>query len=170
MEALESIFNRRSIRRYSSRKVEKEKIIKIIEAGMFAPSAHNRQPWHFVPTNDRGTMLEIADKHPYAKMLKTADWAILVCGDLNLESSSGYLAVDCAAATENMMLAAYSLGLGTVWIAVYPREERIRMMREIFKLPANIEPISLIAVGYPDEKKPKPNRFNPSRIHWDKWE
>ncbi len=170
METLEAIFNRRSIRRYKQKEAEEEKILKIIEAGMFAPSAHNRQPWHFLPTKDRELLNKIAERHPYAKMLKTASHAILICGDLTLEGSKGYLAVDCAAATQNMMLAAYSLGLGSVWIAVYPREERMEMMREFFELPENIVPISLIAVGYPDETKPQPKRFNPERIHWNKWE
>ena len=170
MEALQAIFDRRSIRRYKQKEVEEEKILKIIEAGMYAPSAHNRQPWHFLPANDRDLLLKIAERHPYAKMLRTASHAILVCGDLKLESSLGYLAVDCAAATQNMMLAAYALGLGTVWIAVYPREERMQMMSEFFNLPENIVPISLIAVGYADEQKPRPKRYNPEKIRWNKWE
>lgn len=126
MEALEAIYTRRSIRQFTDQPVEAEKIESLLRAAMQAPSAHNKQPWHFLIINDRSLLNQIADFHPYAKMLYKAPLALAVCGDLGKESNDRYLALNCAAATQNILLAAHGLNLGAVWIAVYPREERIK--------------------------------------------
>ncbi|AFN74736.1 nitroreductase [Melioribacter roseus P3M-2] len=169
MNTIEAILTRRSIRRYKNQPVEKEKIDKILKAAMYAPSSHNSQPWHFVVIDDRETMNKIAEAHPYAQMCREAPIGILICGDREIESLDGYIALNCAAATENILLAAHELELGSVWIAVYPREERIRIFRELFGLPENILPVAMVAIGYPDEKKNQPERFKPERIHYNGW-
>lgn len=92
-----------------------------------------------------------------------------MCGDENLELSQGYWVVDCSAATQNILLAAHGLGLGAVWLGVHPREERKKDMRRLFNLPQNIQPLSLISIGYPDEQKKTPERFKPERIHYNAW-
>ena len=136
---------------------------------MYAPSARNQQPWHFIVI-DQGDLFErIMKVHPYSAMLSEAAVAILVCGDDKLELSKGYWPVDCAAATQNILLSAHSLGLGSVWLGVYPRKERIDGIREIFSLPANIHPFSLVSLGYPAEKKEVPARFNEKRVRWNRW-
>jgi len=137
---------------------------------MYAPSARNEQPWHFIVINNRELMNRIMKVHPYASMLAEANVAILVCGDEKLEKSKGYWPVDCAAATQNLLLAAYSLGLGAVWLGVYPRKERQDGIREIFRLPAHVHPFSLISVGYPAEAKDIPDRFKEERIRWNNWD
>lgn len=169
MELLEGIFTRRSIRKYTSKEVSEDKVELMLKAAMYAPSASNQQPWHFMVINNRQILEKIAEVHPYAKMLKQAQLAILVCGDTNLELSKDYWVVDCSAATQNILLAAHELGLGAVWLGIHPREERKKEIRNIFKLPENVQPMSLISIGYPAEEKEMPERFKPERIHYNAW-
>lgn len=102
-------------------------------------------------------------------MLKEADKAILVCGDLHLEKFKGYWMIDCAAATENILLAAHSLGLGACWLGMYPREGRVAGMRKLLQLPSFIVPFALISLGFPAETKSVEDRYNPLRIHRNQW-
>jgi nitroreductase len=143
---------------------------KILEAAMFAPTANNSQSWEFVVISDRDLLDKLAVLHPYAKMLKYAPLAILVCGNKDIESNEGYLCQNCSAATENILLAAYDMGLGSVWLGVYPKPERMDPIRDLLKLPAHILPITLVAVGWPDEVKKRPDRFDRGKIHYnDSW-
>lgn len=169
METFETIFSRRSIRKYTADSVSDELITKIIQAGMQAPSTRNQQPWHFIVIKNREILEEIPKFHPYSKMLKEAYLAIVVCGDLKLCSYKPSWVIDCSAATENMLLAITALGLGAVWLGVYPREERIIPLKKLLNLPEEVIPLSIISIGYPAEEKPKENRFKPERIHYDKW-
>jgi len=169
MEIIEGIVTRRSIRKYTSKKVSDDQIQIMLKAGMYAPSASNQQPWHFVVITDRMILNKIAEVHPYAKMLTEAQLAILVCGDEERELSKGYWVVDCSAATQNILLAAHDIGLGAVWLGVHPREERKNEIRKLFDLPQNIQPMSIISIGYPNEEKKIPERFKPERIHYNAW-
>ena len=170
MNVIEVILTRRSIRKYSNKEIPTKIIANLLEAGMYAPSARNLQAWQFVVINNRGLLNELAEIHPYGKMLKQAPLAILVCGDKMKEESEGYLSLNCAAATQNIMLAAHSLGLGSVWLGVYPKENRIEPISTLLKLPEYILPMALISLGYPDEILPKPERFSREKIHYnDQW-
>ncbi|MDI3538428.1 MAG: hypothetical protein PWP12_702 [Bacillota bacterium] len=166
---MDPILTRRSIRKYTDQPVPEEDITYLLRAAMSAPSAHNEQPWHFVVIKDRKLLAEIPKIHPYAQMVPGAQLAIMVCGDLALDTRSGFWVQDCAAATENILIAAQSKGLGAVWVGVYPREERVQSFRLLFGIPENVVPFSLIPVGYPAEQKPPADRFNPSRVHYDRW-
>ncbi|GAB4171595.1 MAG: nitroreductase family protein [Calditrichia bacterium] len=166
---IESILSRRSIRKFYDKPVDNELINIILKAGFNAPSAGNQQPWHFVIINDRKILDEIADFHPYAKMARQTPQAFLVCGEPALEKHPGYWPVDCSAATENMLLAIHALGLGGVWVGVYPREERMKEITRICNLPDHIKPFALIPFGYPAEEKPPANRFIPDRIKYNRW-
>src|SRR5512137_1558987 len=106
MEAMETILGRRSVRKYSDKPVTDEELKQLLEAAMAAPSAHNRQPWHFIVVKDRTTLMEIPKFHNYSKMLEQAALAIVVCGDLEIEAGTGFWPQDCAASTENILLAA----------------------------------------------------------------
>jgi len=170
MEAMKAIMGRRSIRKYTAQAVPEVMVKEILEAAMSAPSARNLQPWHFVVINERKVLDDIPKFHPYAGMIKEAPMAILVCGDSNLEPDEKYLAVNCSAATENLLLAVYAKGLGAVWLGIYPRPERIDGIRKLLNLPSNIVPISLMPVGYPAEHKPPENRYDPIRVHYNKWD
>lgn len=167
MDAMQAIFGRRSIRKYTSQNVSEEMIEELLKAGMAAPSANNEQPWHFVIIRDRNILDEIPKFHPYSKMLHEAPVAILVCGDE--KRCERYWVQDCSAATENILIAIAAKGLGGVWLGIYPREERIMDMRELLGLPKEVTPLSLIALGYPAERKGPADRFDPARVHHDRW-
>ena len=109
MEAIEAILSRRSVRKYTGVHVTDEQVKTLLEAAMAAPSAHNKQPWHFIIVKDRETLLEIPKFHPYSKMLEQASLAIVVCGDLDLEEGTGFWVQDCSAATENILIAAKAI-------------------------------------------------------------
>ncbi len=169
MEILEGIITRRSIRKYTDKKISDDQVQMLLKAGMYAPSARNQQPWHFLVITDRKVLNQLSEIHPYAKMLTEAQLAIVVCGDETLELSTGYWVVDCSVATQNILLAAHGMGLGAVWLGLHPREERKQAIRDFFKLPDHIQPLSIISVGYPNEIKEMPDRFKTERIHYNKW-
>jgi nitroreductase len=169
MEAIEAILSRRSVRKYTGVYVTDEQVKTLLEAAMAAPSAHNKQPWHFIIVKDRETLLEIPKFHPYSKMLEQASLAIVVCGDLDLEEGTGFWVQDCSAATENILVAAKAIGLGAVWLGVYPFEPLVKNVKTLLKVPENVTPLCIISVGYPIEEKPPANRYNPERIHQGKW-
>lgn len=169
METIEAICTRRSIRKYTSQPVSEEIIHELLAAAMYAPSAGNQQPWHFVVIRARQILDAIPEFHPYAKMLKNAPAAISVCGDPALEKYRDRWMLDCSAATQNILLAAHAKGLGAVWVGLYPEVSRMDGVRNLLALPKHIVPLSLIPIGYPSEQVPQPRRFNPSRIHYDKW-
>lgn len=169
MDALEAIRTRRSIRKYQIQAVPDDLVQKILAAAMSAPSACNAQPWHFVAITDPKLLEAVPQVNPYAAMAAHAPLAILVCGDLNLEISPGYWVVDCAAAVQNLLLAAHASGLGAVWTGVCPREERIDGFRRLLNLPAHVVPHSLIVLGYPAEEPAAEDRFHADRIHRNGW-
>jgi len=169
MDALEAIFSRRSIRNYRKKPINDSLIKELLETGMSAPSAGNEQPWHFIVITNQKILNSIPLFHPHSKMLKEASLAILVCLDYNLESHKGMGIQDCSAATENILIAVNAKGLGAVWLGIHPREERVNGMRKLLNIPDNILPFSLISIGYPAEKKPRENRYNDSRVHYNQW-
>ena len=169
METMEAILTRRSVRKYIKSKISDETIQELLEAGMNAPSAGNEQPWHFIIINDPSILQKVPTFHNHAQMLKDASIAILICGDLNLEKHEGMWVQDCAAATENILLAIRAKNLGAVWLGIYPREKRINGMRELLKIPDNVMPFSLISIGRPAVEQKKVNRYDLSRIHYNRW-
>jgi nitroreductase len=169
MDTLEAIHTRRSIRRFEDRPVPDDLVQKILAAAMMAPSARNAQPWQFVLIDDRELLAEYAGNHPNAAMARHAPLAVLVCGDTSLELSPGYWPVDCAAATENLLLAAHALGLGAVWTGVYPRDPRMESLRRLCRLPEHVIPHSLIVLGYPAEHPSGQDRYRPDRVRRNRW-
>jgi nitroreductase len=169
MELFDAILTRRSIRKYTSQKIEPDLVDKIIKAGMYAPSAVNKQPWHFIVFGDKKTMQAIMNIHQSSSMLAEAQTAILVCYDENLQHDEGYGPVDCSNATQNMLLTVHALGLGACWVGIYPRIKRMEALQVIFGLPLNVKAFSVIALGYPAEKKSMPVRYKPERVHFEKW-
>jgi nitroreductase len=169
MDTLQAILTRKSIRKYTNADIELEKIDKILQAAMYAPSAGNAQPWHFILLTDRKFLDEIPDFHPYSQMLKICKIAILVCADPELEKYKGRWMQDCSAATENILLAAHNLGLGAVWVGLHPVQERIEGVKNLLALPENIIPFAIVPLGYPAEKRKVDNRFKKERIHFNGW-
>lgn len=169
MELTEAINTRRSIRRFTSEPVSEGDLNEILHAAMQAPSARNEQSWHFVVITERKTLDAIAEGHPYAKMLHEAPVAVAVCGELTNETRQRYWMFDCACATQNLLLSAHAHGLGGVWVAIYPREERIALLRWLLGLPENIVPLNVIPLGHPAEQKEPSERFDPEKVHFDRF-
>lgn len=166
---MDPVLSRRSIRKYTEKKIEESKVKLLLEAAMSAPSAHNEQPWHFVVINKREILDKIPDFHPYSQMLKQAPLAILVCGDTNILDNEDFWVQDCSAATENILVEASNIGLGSVWLGVYPKKELMNGVRELAGLPEGIVPFSLISIGYPAYQKEPSSRYSETRVHWNKW-
>lgn len=163
------ITTRRSIRRYTAQPVPQELVQELLRAGMSAPSACNSRPWHFVVLTAREQLNAIADVHPYAAMLRTAPLGIAVCGDPTALAVDEYWVQDCSAAAENILLAAHALGLGGVWLGVHPRPERAEPIKELLELPDPIQPLCVLSLGYPAEQKETPDRYDPARVHHNRW-
>ena len=169
MDALEALLTRRSVRAYTDEPVSDDQVLKILAAGMQAPSAGNQQPWHFVVLRQREHLDDLAGVLPFGKMLGQAPLGIVVCADVGREQHAGYWVQDCAAATQNILLTCHALGLGAVWIGVYPRDERVMALRELLSLPATVTPLCAIAIGRAAEHPAPVNRFRPDRIHEEQW-
>ena len=169
---MDAIYSRRSVRRYSDRPVPEDVLRKLIGAAMMAPSAGNRQPWHFITVTDRERLDAVAAVNPNAGMVTQAPAAILVCGDEELEMHPGYWMQDCSAALQNLLLAAHGLELGAVWTGIWPREERVTGFRKLFGLPPGVHPLGLVVLGYlPEDRESRevPDRFRDDRIHRETW-
>jgi nitroreductase len=169
MDTLDAIHTRRSIRKFEDRAVSDELIQKLLAAAMQAPSARNQQPWQFVVIDDRELLGQIGQMFPNARMAQHAPLGILICGDLHEETSPGYWVVDCAAAAENMLLAAHALGLGAVWTGVYPREQRMAGLSKLLGTPDHVIPHSLMIVGHAAEQVPPQSRYLPDRVRHNHW-
>ena len=169
MDTIEAIMTRRSIRKYANNRVPEDLVKQLLHAAMAAPSAANEQPWHFVVITDRGIMAQVPSFHPHSHMLKEAALAILVCSDGSLELMKGRGVLDCSAATQNLLLAAHALGLGAVWLGIYPVEERMNGIRKLLNMPSRVVPVALVSLGYPDERLREEDRYKPERVHYQRW-
>lgn len=169
MEFFDVVNSRRSIRSYTDDAVPQDMVERVINAAMTAPSAGNQQPWHFVIIRDRESLDQIPTFHPYSKMVIKCQVAVLVCGAPDGKKWPAYWPQDCSAATQNMLLAARDLGLGTVWAGIYPDEKRMIGFRKLLTIPKNIFPFALIPIGWPAGEFKVQDRYNPSLVHHEIW-
>jgi len=169
--ALHFIFSRRSVRKYHDREVPESMIRDLLQAGMAAPSAVARDPWHFIVVRRRQTLDKIVKILPHGQMLKEATAAFIVCGDISRahDQKESYMLQDLSAAVENILLAANALGLGTCWLGVHPRQERMDGLRQLFRLPDTIIPMCGIAIGWPAENPEPRTRYNDKQAHMEEW-
>jgi len=168
---LNTIFRRRSIRKYTHQPVEPEKLESLLQAAMAAPSAMNCKPWEFVVVTDPEKLAQFRKRLIFGN--RNAPVAIVVCGNPSLSANPAarlFWVQDCSLAGENILIAAASLGLGTVWVGVHPVGGFIRIVREITGLPKHVTPLGLIYVGYPAEEKPARTQYDEKRIHREKYD
>lgn len=163
---LETIFSRKSVRTYTDQPVSVDDLMLLVKAGMAAPTGMNRQPWEFFIIQDKELMASLADKIPYARMLKEAQAAIVVMGN---PEKSIYWYLDCSAAAQNILLAAESIGLGAVWTAGYPFEDRMETISKAIGIPKPFLPLCLIPIGYPKGEQTPKNKWDESKVHLNKW-
>lgn len=165
MDIMDAIFDRRSIRKFTDEPVADHEVETLLRAAMAAPSAGNQQPWQFVVLRGRQRLEQVAGMHPHVHMAAKAALGILVCGDTRVEKYAGYWVIDCAAAVQNLLLAAHGLGLGAVWTGIHPMQERVDAFAKFFGVPAGVIPHSFIPLGRPAEARPREDRFRPERVH-----
>ncbi|GHT55145.1 NAD(P)H nitroreductase [Bacteroidia bacterium] len=162
-EVLSTIFSRKSVRNFTDKKVSKEDLELLLKAGMAAPSGKDRRPWDFFVISNKEILDKMAEELPFAKMLKNVNHAIIVCGD---SDKSDYWFLDCSAATQNILLAAEAMGLGSTWTAAYPYRERIEVIKKNIEIQKNITPLNIIPIGYPKGIEERKDKWDPSRVHW----
>ena len=167
MDIFEALHTRRSIRAYTDEAVSDEDIHVLLDAAMAAPSAGNSQPWEFVVIRDKALLREVPAINPYAAMAAKAPVAILVCGNPKAEKYPGFWVQDCSAAVQNLLLAVTGRDLGAVWTGIYPLEDRVTGMRNLFKLPEHIVPLALIVVGHPAAQPKHVSRYDDQKVHID---
>ncbi|MDR2738190.1 MAG: nitroreductase family protein [Puniceicoccales bacterium] len=166
---MEAILSRHSVRDFKPGDVPVETLEKLLHAGMSAPSAMHSSPWHFVAVTERDRLDGVAKIHPYASMSLRASAGILVCGDPAAETFADFFPQNCAAAVENILIAVSALGLGAVWVGLYPNESYIANFAQYFHLPKNIVPFAWVPIGYPLTKVGQDNRLDLSRVHYNIW-
>lgn len=174
MDALDAIFNRRSVRSFLDKPIEEAKLRLILAAAMSGPSCVNARDWSFIVVTAREQLKKMADANgPYAAPLKSAACGILVCGDLEraFEQARDYWIIDGAIAAQNIILCAEALGLGSVWLGTWPQMERVKKQAELFRLPTTVVPHSVLALGYPaeSERKLRVSRYEEGRVHRNEW-
>lgn len=167
-DVLTTIHSRKSVRNYTGAHVSDSLVEVLLRAGMAAPTAMNRQPWYFVVIRDTLLLNKLSESIMFADMLKNASVAIAVCGNMRNVAAilPKYWIQDCAAASQNILLAAEGLGLGAVWIGLYPTKARYKKPRRLLNLPSHIVPLSLISIGYPTGLEKPKDKWDPDKILW----
>ena len=166
MDLFEAIKDRRSIREYSSREVEEEKLNTILEAARWAPSAGNKQPWHFIVVRDAKIRKQFGEMHPHGRWMKDSPVVVAVLGDP--EKHQTYYMCDPHQAVQNMLLAAHSLGLSSCWMGVR-RHAFEQDFKKLLNIPARMRLICTISIGYSDEKKSKTRFPLKDIVSWEKY-
>lgn len=171
--AIETLMTRTSIRSFTDRTVSADTIEMLLRAGMAAPTAVNKQPWHFVVINDRAKLDELGGNGRQSQMWQESTLAIAVCGNMEkaLEGpAQAFWIQDCSAATENILLAAHALGLGAVWTGCYPMEERMANVSQVLNLPETVIPLCVIVMGYPNENPDPKDKWKPENVTYNMFE
>jgi nitroreductase len=163
VDALEALRSRRSIRRYEEQPVDHELIEEIVDCARCAPSARNVQPWEFVVVTDAAMRRQLADATDFGKHIAAAPVCIAV-----LVRDTKYCIEDGAAATENLLIAARAVGLGSCWIAG-ARKIYAEPVRAMLGAPPGYRLMSLVTLGYPAEKTEVDKRPLEAVLHWEKF-
>lgn len=167
---MKEIFNRRSIRKYQDRPVEKEKIEKLLRAAMQAPSAANQQPWEFIVVENKEALKKLSLASPYATPVAGSSVTLVLLANSDKFRVATAWEEDMGAAAENILLEAVYLELGAVWLGVATSDQVVKNIKDNFNLPDNIKPFALISVGYADtQKNAFVDRFDASRVHYEEW-
>lgn len=168
MSNLDIIYKRSSIRKYLDKPVEKEKIHEILNAGFAAPSARNLRPYHFLVIEDQNLILEISKLSLGKRIMVGAPVVIAVLGDLNINPVMEFVMNDTSSCIQNMLLAIEGLGLGGCWCG-QRRDETEAINAKLLNLPDNVFVSGYIALGYKAEGKKQIDRFDETKIHYNRW-
>ncbi len=169
MDAIQAIMTRRSVRAFTSEPVTDDELELVLRAGMAAPSASNERPWRFVTVREPESLSRLSHATPFARPVKGASAAIVVCTDRLQLRYPGFWVIDCSAAIENLLLAAHAVGLGGVWIGVHPIAPFVSMVRRIIGAPRHVVPHSIVALGHPEQTPAPVDRYEPAWVHEEQW-
>ncbi len=162
------IMNRRSIRKFQDRPVEREKLEAILRAAMQAPSAKNSQCWRFLVVQKPEALEAVSKMSPYSMCAKNAKALIITLTDKRIDRFDlGIWVQDLSAANQNMLTQIEAEGLGATWLGMYPFPERIQALKDYFQLPDEVMPFSVIALGYKAREKEPEDRYDPEKVHWE---
>ncbi|NLB71240.1 MAG: nitroreductase family protein [Chloroflexi bacterium] len=164
------ILRRRSIRKFTDQKLTAEQITILLKAAMAAPSAMNLKPWKFIVVQDEENLSELRKALPFGKM--EAPCAIVVCGDLRSLKKvvqERFWVQDCSAATQNILLSAAALGLGSVWCGVHPIGTLEKSVRKVLDIPLGVNPLNVILIGHPAEEKPARTQYTEKNVCSEKF-
>ncbi len=170
--AITNIMTRTSIRKFTNQKVEAEKVEQMLRAAMAAPTAVNKQPWHFVVVDDKEVLNRLGGEGRRGDMLRNAPLAIVVCGNMEKALDGpgrDFWIQDVSAATENLLLAAHALGLGAVWTGAYPITERAGQIAQVLGMPETIIPLCVVVIGYPDEQPTPKDKWKPENVSHNRY-
>jgi len=170
-DVLSVIHSRKSVRHFTEQKVSREQLEILLRAGMAAPTAVNRQPWAFVAIDSREVLDSLSSNLSNNAILKRATAAIVVCGDMNkvFERLPDFWIQDCSAASQNILLAAEGIGLGAVWIGVFPNDSRVNKVKSVLNLPDNLVPLNIIAIGYPTGVEKPKDKWKEENVIWNRF-
>ncbi len=168
---MNSIFKRRSVRSFMDKNVEEDKVNKLLRAAMQAPSSMNQQAWEFLVVRDVKTREKLSEFKQGGKLVTMCDLVIIVLGNEEKMKAPVMWQQDLGTATQNLLLEATELDLGTVWLGCAPHEDRMNYIKDLFNLPSNIQPYCVIAVGYPKEEDANKfvDRYDETKIHYEKY-
>lgn len=168
---LKAIATRTSVRSYTAQPIEEAKVEALLRAGMAAPTARNSQPWEFVVIRDTALINSVCQA-PRDGSGIMPQLAIAVCGDMQRAlpgAAQEYWVQDASAATQNILLAAHAMGLGAVWLGVYPIDERVQKVSQALQLPSSVVPMCVIQFGYPGESPAPKDKWDAKKVHYDRW-
>ena len=172
MNTIDTIMTRSSIRQFKKQKVSQENIKTILKAGMSGPTCVNSKDWSFIVIDDQEVLKQMYEANGApAKPLLECAFAIMICGDYTkaFQYAKDYFTIDCSIAGQNMILAAWSLGIGSVWLGTWPQMDRVFAQSQLFNLPNDQIPHSIIAFGYPEQEKEKKEYYDETIVHYNKW-
>ncbi len=175
-DTLSVIMSRKSVRSYTEQKLSEQQIETLLKAAMAAPTGMNLQPWRFIVVTDQAVKDALQGERRGPRAMYSDCAAIFViCGETTFKDregnprENGNWTADCAAATENLLLAVEAMGLGACWTACYPYEERISTAVEVLGIPQGVTPYALIPVGYPAGDETPKDKWKPENVHYDRW-
>lgn len=169
MDTIEAILKRRSVRNFNDEEISNDNIKTILRCAMSAPTARNTQGFRFVVVDKKDILEKIAQGIEHGKMCREASRVIVVCYEVKDEISELYWVQDASAVTQNILLSATSLGIGSVWVAVHPREQKVDFVKKLFNLPSSVKPLSIAALGYKENFLKELNRYDESKVHYNLW-
>ena len=169
MEVREALLKRRSVRKFTAEPVSDEMIDELMHAAMSGPSAVNMRPWEFFVITNETTLSLLRSVTKFTKIV--SPMAIVVCGNRKRHLPFGaadFWVQDCSAATENILLRACDLGLGTVWCGIYPNDNPVKKLSRVLGLDKDLIPLNIIFVGHPAETPEARDQYDEKLVHFVK--